>query len=228
MQASRWTTFSTETELRHAAIAFVLQCAQSAIAARGRFDIVLSGGHTPKSIYEGLCDASADWASWHVWHGDERCLPPEHEGRNSKMAHDAWLAHVSIPADHIHLIAAELGAIEAARLYSSALKDMGEFDLVLLGLGEDGHTASLFPGHAWESQPPMPAIPVSNAPKPPPDRVSMSASRLSLTKNVLYIVTGSDKQSAVNLWKNGAALPMQVITPENGADVYLDVAAVPV
>lgn len=227
MQANRWTTFATVAELRSAAVTFILNSANTAIAARQRFDIVLAGGSTPKSIYEALKTADTDWSKWHVWYGDERCLPPEHAERNSKMANDVWLSHVSIPATQIHHMPTELGSAEAAQRYSQSLAGLGEFDLVLLGLGEDAHTASLFPGHTWESQPPMPAIPVANAPKPPSDRVSLSASRLSLARQVLFIVTGVGKREAVTQWKRGDVLPVQVITPVSGVDIYIDAEAMP-
>lgn len=227
MQQHRWTTFATVAELRSAAVTFILQSASAAIAARQRFDVVLAGGSTPKSIYEALRDANTDWAKWHVWYGDERCLPPTHVERNSKMANDVWLSHVSIPATQIHPMPTELGSIEAARRYNQNLANIGEFDLVLLGLGEDAHTASLFPGHEWESHPPTPAIPVAHAPKPPSDRVSLSASRLSLARQVLFIVTGAGKQDAVAQWKRGDVLPVQAIKPATGLDVYLDAEAMP-
>lgn len=227
MQQHRWSTFSTVAELRNAAVDYILNAAQAAIAARGRFDIVLAGGSTPKSIYEALRNAPADWAHWHVWYGDERCLPPEHADRNSKMATDVWLAHVAIPATQQHSMPTEMGAVQAAQAYSRDLQGVETFDLVLLGLGEDGHTASLFPGLPWESEPPMPAISVGNAPKPPSDRVSLSASRLSQAKQVLFIVTGAGKREAVAQWQRGEVLPMQVIQPERGLDIYLDVEAIP-
>ena len=222
---NRWTHFSSITELRDAAVQYILHSAKSAITARQRFDIVLAGGSTPKTIYEALRSINTDWSKWHIWYGDERCLPPEHQDRNSKMAYSAWLSHIAIPADHIHAIPAELGAKEAAMHYSQELTCLDEFDLVLLGLGEDGHTASLFPGHLWESEPPMPAIPVAHAPKPPSDRVSLSAARLSSTRQVLFIVTGANKREAIAQWKQGQMLPVQAIKPLDGLDIYLDAEA---
>jgi len=226
MQIARWKVFTTVAELRDAAIIAVLNSARTAIAARGRFDLVLAGGSTPRDIYQALRHAGADWSKWHVWYGDERCLPPQHEDRNSKMAEDAWLNHVCIHAAQVHPMPTELGSLEAAKRYSQSLSDLAEFDLVLLGLGEDAHTASLFPGQAWESQPAQPAIAVANAPKPPPDRVSLSASRLSLARQVLFIVTGAGKQDAVARWKQGELLPVRAICPVAGVDIFLDAEAV--
>ncbi|MFM9912432.1 MAG: 6-phosphogluconolactonase [Methylophilaceae bacterium] len=204
-------------------IGFVLSAAQAAIASRGRFDIVLAGGTTPRDIYQTLRAEKSDWAHWHIWYGDERCLPAVHPERNSKMAQDVWLSHVTIPAAQIHPMPTELGAKAAVAAYNQALQGVGDFDLVLLGIGEDGHTASLFPGHAWEGT--TPTIAVSNAPKPPSDRVSLSASRLSQSRQVLIIVTGSNKRKAVQKWRSGVSLPVAAIAPKPGVDVYLDVAA---
>lgn len=219
----RWTIFNSERALCEAALNLILQTAAQAIAQRGRFDIVLAGGTTPLSIYQELRKANADWARWYVWYGDERCLPPDDAERNSKMAYDAWLKHVPIPLRQIHVIPAELGAIKAAANYNMQLAMLGDFDLVLLGMGEDGHTASLFPGNAWDNG--DAAIAVNGAPKPPSDRVSLSASRLSHARHVLFLVTGPGKQDAVNAWRRGTILPVAAISSKGPLDVFLDPAA---
>lgn len=224
-QDVRWNRFQRSDELRAAARDAVIHAANEAIAERGRFLIVLAGGSTPKVVYQMLREAGTDWSKWHVYFGDERCLPADHADRNSKMAEDALLAHVPVPRGQIHPIPAELGGGEGADAYCDTLKGVEDFDLVLLGLGEDGHTASLFPGHAWEHNPPRAAIAVKHAPKPPSDRVSIAASRLSQARRVLFLVEGAGKQHAVSQWKNGVFLPVRAITPACGVDVYLDSAA---
>ncbi|MCX7627524.1 MAG: 6-phosphogluconolactonase [Methylophilaceae bacterium] len=224
-QICRWHVFPTNTELAQAAVQAILDAARQAIAARGRFDIVLAGGTTPRIVYEMLKDKDADWAYWHVWYGDERCLPPDDPERNSLMASQAWLNHVPIPVSQHHPIPAERGSVEGAAAYSAELAGVGTFDLVLLGMGEDGHTASLFPGHTWDHNPPTPAIPVRHAPKPPPERVSLSASRLSDARQVIFLVTGAGKRNAVQHWKGTGYMPVKAITPAAGVDVYLDATA---
>ncbi len=200
----------------------ILDAARQAITERGVFRIALAGGTTPRKIYERLRNADADWAAWHVYFGDERCLPPEHADRNSRMAELAWLNHVPIPRGQIHPIHAESGAEAAAADYAQTLQGIGLFDLVLLGLGEDGHTASLFPGQNWGSAPDSPdALPVRNAPKPPPDRVSLSAHRLSGARQVMFLVTGASKRQAVKDWRNKINIPAAAIAPANGVDVFL-------
>jgi len=222
-QQCRWHSYSTTAELEQAAVKAILLAAQQAIGLRGAFHIVLAGGTTPRRVYESLCRANADWAAWHVYIGDERCLPPDHAERNSRMAALAWLDHVAIPHEQIHPIPAEKGAEIAASSYAQTLAAIELFDLVLLGLGEDGHTASLFPGHELGSAPNAPAtLAVFDAPKPPPERVSLSACRLSAARQVMFLVTGAAKRQAIRDWRGGVAIPAASIAPASGVDIYLE------
>ena len=222
-QQCRWHGYSTTTELEQAAAQAILHAAQQAIGQRRAFHIVLAGGTSPRRVYELLRKADTDWAAWHVYFGDERCLPPDHAERNSRMAAQAWLDHVAIPANQIHSIPAEMGAEAAAQAYARTVKGIEQFDLVLLGLGEDGHTASLFPGHELGKAPDAPAaIAVFNSPKPPPQRVSLSAYRLGAAHQVMFLVTGAAKQQAIMDWRNRVSIPATAITPANGVDVYLE------
>ena len=226
VQAARWHVFPDDASLVANALARVLAAARDAIAQRGAFDIVLAGGNTPRKLYRALRNTDADWPRWHAWFGDERCLPPDDAERNSKMARDEWLDHVAIPAANLHPIPAERGAREAAALYARDLRSVDVFDVVLLGLGEDGHTASLFPGHDWGTHADSPdLLAVFDAPKPPPERVSLSAQRLSRARAVLYLVEGAGKRNAIAAWKHGEAIPAASIAPGAGVDVLLDPAA---
>jgi 6-phosphogluconolactonase len=176
-------------------------------------------------VYDLLRAASTDWSRWHVYFGDERCLPPDHAERNSRMAKDVWLERVPIAPDQLHVIPAELGAAAAAQRYADTLRGVGDFDLVLLGLGEDGHTASLFPGHDWGDAPDAPdVLAVFDAPKPPPQRVSLSAARLSRAREVLFLVEGETKRDAVGRWRAGEQLPAAAIRPAVGIDVLAEFA----
>ena len=222
-QKCRWLACSTTAELEQAALQAILHSAQHAISLRGAFHIVLAGGTTPHRVYELLRKADAVWAAWHIYFGDERCLPPDHAERNSYMASLAWLDHVAIPSSQVHLIPAERGAEIAANAYAQTLSGIELFDLVLLGLGEDGHTASLFPNHDLGNTPAAPAtLAVFDAPKPPPQRVSLSAQRLSAARQVMFLVTGAAKQQAINDWQNGVDIPAAAIAPAGGVDVYLE------
>lgn len=217
-QLSRWYLFDTQEAINQAALKRILQAAEDASAKRGRFTIVLAGGSTPKSVYELLRHAKADWSKWHVYHDDDRCLPVDHKDRNSLMAREAWLNHVEIPSEQVYDIPAELGSVEGAKVYARTLADEGEFDLVLLGLGEDGHTASLFPDHPVDNT--ADAVPVFDSPKPPPERITLSQNRLSNAREVVFLVTGAGKQEAVDNWRKGVAIPATLIQPKNGVDVY--------
>jgi 6-phosphogluconolactonase len=200
--------------------------AESAIAARGVFHLVLAGGTTPLALYRALADREAGDRRWQVWYGDERCLPVNHPERNSVMAETAWLAASRIPPECRRPIPAEHGAQAAATLYIDRLKGVGEFDVVLLGMGEDGHTASLFPGHDWGAAPDSPdVLAVLDAPKPPPERVSLSAGRLGRSQRVWLVITGAGKHEALTRWKNGVVLPVSVVQGKQETVGWLDVAA---
>ncbi len=220
--AVRWHAMAGSSALRQEACRLILDAAANAIAARGCFSLVLAGGNTPTPIYTALRDADTDWSRWDVWFGDERCLPVGDAERNSTMATHAWLGHVPIPRERIHVIAAELGATAAAALYADALSGVGAFDLVLLGLGEDGHTASLFPDHELGTAADAPdALAILDAPKPPPQRVSLSAARLSHARSALFLVEGAGKRDAVQRWRQGDDIPASAIHARAGTDVLV-------
>jgi 6-phosphogluconolactonase len=219
----RWHPVADAQALQDAALTAILASATAAIAERGRFHLVLAGGTTPRAVYQRLGSADTDWRAWHVWFGDERCRPADDAERNSRMAALAWLDGVPIPAAQIHPIEAELGALQAAENYAQTLKTVGDFDLVLLGLGEDGHTASLFPGHPWGDTPGSPdTLAVFDAPKPPPQRVSLSAARLARTRQALFIVGGESKRAAVTDWRSGQDIPARAVMPSAGVDVLVE------
>lgn len=225
VQRCRWHAATDGQALQRAAVEAVLSGAARAIRERGRFHLVLAGGHTPRDVYRALRAARTDWSAWHLYFGDERCVPPDDPARNSRMALEAWLDSVPVPARQVHAIPAELGAPEAARMYAEMLRTVGDFDLVLLGLGEDGHTASLFPGREWGTERGAPdALAVFDAPKPPPERVSLSAARLSRARQVIFLVAGESKRRAVSEWRAGKNIPARSIVPAAGVDVLLESA----
>ncbi|NOS88564.1 MAG: 6-phosphogluconolactonase [Methylococcaceae bacterium] len=222
-EQSVWQVLATADDVAVAVYAEIMAAAQRAIAAHGGFKLVLAGGGTPEKVYRMLAEADTDWSKWWVYYGDERCLPADHADRNSVMARLAFLDQVSIPAEQIFTIPAELGPVLAAQQYQAVLATALPFDVVLLGMGEDGHTASLFPGH--QHAPDELAHAVYNSPKPPPERVSISAYALSQAQQVMFIVTGSNKQDAVKSWRAGEELPVAAIAPVNPVVIYIDKAA---
>jgi 6-phosphogluconolactonase len=218
-----WKSYATATQVAQAVCEDILQHAQQAITERGCFKLVLAGGSTPEQVYRLLAEQATDWSKWFIYYGDERCLPADHTDRNSVMAARAWLDQVDIPAAQVLTMPTELGALAAAKQYQAQLEGALPFDMVLLGMGEDGHTASLFPGHTHDEHEWVHAV--FNAPKPPPERISLSAKALSNTRRLLFIITGAGKQVAVQQWRAGVALPVQTITPTVGVDIYIDTAA---
>lgn len=185
--------------------------------------MVLAGGRTPVRVYRQLAGSAVDWSAWQLYFGDERCLPADHAERNSVMAASAWLEQVDIPPGNVHPIPAERGAFAAASAYAALLQAARPFDLVLLGMGEDGHTASLFPGHDY---PPHESVyAVHNAPKPPAERVSLSQETLSDARDVLVLVTGAEKRRALRQWRDGEPLPVAQITARDSVTVLMDAAA---
>lgn len=218
----RWIPFADGAALRDHARRRVVEAARDAIGERQRFVIVLAGGNTPRALYRTLRDADTDWSHWHIYFGDERCVAAGDPDRNSVMAAESWLDHVPIPLSQRHPIPAELGAEAAAQLYARELENIGEFDLVLLGLGEDGHVASLFPRETKRrEESKADAIAVFDAPKPPPERVSLSAARLNRTRATMFLIEGQSKREAVQRWRAGEDIPASAILPRSGVDVLL-------
>jgi 6-phosphogluconolactonase len=225
MMEHGWRVYTDREALLKAALEIIRQCEAGSGNA---FSIVLAGGQTPLALYRMLAEEPMQWDKWRVYFGDERCLPPDHPERNSFQAAQVLLSHVPIPTGNIHVPFAELGATEAASRYRVQLKNVGVFDLVLLGLGEDGHTASLFPGHdIGAGQAAADVLPVFDAPKPPPERISLSAQRLSRARTVLFLVTGEGKREAVLRWRRGEQIPASRIHAQQRVIVLADEAACP-
>jgi len=218
-----WHVMPNAEELERAVAQRILSLAAAAIDGHGSFRIVLAGGRTPAAVYRRLAAADADWPRWQVWFGDERCLPADDPERNSVMAAQQWLTRVPIPPASIHPIPAEQGAVPAAAAYRAQVRAALPFDLVLLGMGEDGHTASLFPGHVHAQDELVHAV--HDAPKPPADRVSLGLAALNDAESVLLIATGSGKRAAIERWRRGEDLPVARLRGRHGVDVYLDAAA---
>ncbi len=224
--APQWRVFADSDALVRALADALCAEAAAAIAARGTFHLVLAGGTTPCALYAELARRGAGDARWHIWYGDERCLPADHPERNSAMAEAVWLAASNIPEAQRWPIPAEHGASEAAAVYADGLARVGDFDVALLGMGEDGHTASLFPDRDWGTAADSPdALAVFDAPKPPPERVSLSAARLNRSRRVWFVVTGSGKREALLRWRQGAKLPVSGVQGGLETVAWLDQVA---
>lgn len=204
--STRFELLGDARAVAHGAAQAIGACAREAVARRGRFRIVLAGGTTPLAAYRLLAREPLPWESWEVFFGDERCLPRNDPGRNDFSARKALLDRVPVPRDRIFEIPAELGPERAAADYSRTIASALPFDLVVLGMGEDGHTASLFPGQPVPG--PGLVVPVRAAPKPPPERVSLSFAALASCREMLVLVTGAGKRDALSAWRRGADLPV--------------------
>lgn len=201
----------------------ILKVAHDAINRSGNFRVVLSGGETPKRIYAALAEYKAStsfWQAWEIWFADERCLPTNDGQRNSRMAEDIWLGKVPVNRDKVFVIQAELGATKAAMLYHEALISVDSFDLTLLGIGVDGHTASLFPKDHQQNSIHASAIPVFDAPKAPSERVSLSLKRLNRSKQVFFLVAGQNKKHIVDNYISGVFMPASLIRGEEITQLF--------
>ncbi len=182
----------------------------------------MPGGTTPIETFRHLRHAEVDWSEWQIFFGDERCLPAGDPERNDSVADRHWLQHVKLRADQIHRIPAELGPDKAAQAYATTLAAARRLDLVLLGLGEDGHTASLFPAAPLGNAADAPAVlGVQSAPKLPRQRVSLSVSSINAADTVLVLASGRNKANAVARWCRGDSLPISAIRPSGTLQVML-------
>ncbi len=213
---AQWQTEADAAAVADAACRLIGVAARNAIAERNRFRLVLAGGSTPQATYQRLAASDQNWKRWSLYYGDERCVPPDDPERNSRMVIETGLAarvgkHFPIPT--------ELGAKPAATRYRERLKSAMPFDMVVLGMGEDGHTASLFPGHAW---PDKSVFAVKQAPKPPEERVTLSITALQDCRAMLILVTGEQKAAAVQQWRSGADLPVARVSDVDHALVLVE------
>ena len=184
----------------------------------GGRSLVLTGGTSPKRCYELLSELEVEWGRVSILFGDERCVPPLDPESNYRMAKESLLDRVN-PAS-VYRIPAELGPDAGASLYAEVVANTAPFDVVLLGVGEDGHVNSLFPGHPALHAKGLTAG-IHDSPKPPPQRVTMTFEAIRDAGRVIIIATGSGKASAVAMARRGET-PSGMIT---GARWLIDRAA---
>jgi 6-phosphogluconolactonase len=218
---------------RAAADLFIEQAAQS-INERNRFLVALNGGSTPTRLFELLATdyhEKADWSKVHVFWGDERCVPPDDADSSYGQARDILLSHVLIPDANIHRIKGELGPVEASKDYSLTLRgfaspplDWPRFDLVYLGMGEDGHTGSLFPGSPVDVS--EPTIPVTAYYQDrPANRVTLTPIVFNSAWMIVFMAIGEKKANTLaevlSDRYNPGLYPAQRIDPQDGKLIWL-------
>ena len=224
-----------ETLAREAARYFI-EIARDAAKQRGRFAVALSGGSTPKSLYSLLASAEfrdqVPWAQTHWFWGDERCVPPDDPQSNYRMVKEALLSKAPVPPSNVHRMAGEDAEPErAARRYEQELRTffggLPCLDLVLLGLGEEGHTASLFPGSpALEEQERWVVAPYVEKLKS--HRLTLTLPVINAAANVAFLVAGAGKREILKqVTSSEGDLPAQQVRPKRGKLVWMaDEAAV--
>ena len=207
--------------------------AREAVEHRGRFSVALSGGSTPGALYRLLAAqpyrGQIPWGDVYLFWGDERCVPPSDPASNYRLAEEALIGHVPLPADNVLRIRGELSPEAAARSYDRVLQDFycgprPRFDLVLLGLGSDGHTASLFPGSSTLAQTEQLAVPVeAHYQGRPAHRVTLTLPAINSARHVLFLVKGADKAEIVQavLENSEASFPAQQVRPVAGQLTWL-------
>jgi 6-phosphogluconolactonase len=226
--------------LSQQAAQYTVQLANQAIVTHGRFTIALAGGSTPKKLYALLAGepyrSQIDWASVEVFWGDERCVPPDSEDSNFHMAQEALLSKVPIPASQVHRMPADQPDHEAAcQAYTAEIRrtfgtdGIPSFDLIQLGIGPEGHTASLFPHQASLHEQQRLVMPVTVS-KPPPERLTFTPPLLNAARHVLFLVAGAEKADVVHAILEGEyqpdEYPAQIVRPTNGEVTWmLDTAA---
>ncbi|MCX6044309.1 MAG: 6-phosphogluconolactonase [Chloroflexi bacterium] len=223
-----------------------VELAKAAITTQGRFSVALSGGSTPAAMYKLLASEpyanQLDWGKIDVFWGDERCVPPDDSESNYRMAHETLLSHVPLPPANIHRIRGELAPQVGAQEYEATLREYfraapgaGRFDLVLLGMGNDGHTLSLFPGSEAArqemillSQPAQTQqrwVVANYVEKFSTWRITLTTQPVNAAANILFLVAGADKADALQQVlaepPQPPLLPAQLIKPINGQLIWM-------
>lgn len=226
--------FKGINELSQYAARTLIEIANKSIEERGRFTAALCGGGTPARIYELLGDQfqnEVDWKHVHFFWGDERCVPVDDPGNNYGQVKISLLDKISIPGENVHRILSELGPEPASKDYAHTLKAFSEpplawprFDLVFLGMGEDGHTASLFPRSLVDTDLPTLAV-TAHYQDRPANRVTLTPKVLNSSRNIFFLAAGQAKAVTLGRVLNGEysplELPAQRIAPKNGNLTWL-------
>jgi len=232
----------TKTDISLAVASRVAELAEQAVRERRRFTVALSGGSLMNILGPPLVSdplrSRIDWTAWEVFWADERCVPLESPESNFAAAKRVLFDHVPIPREQIHALEDSLEPAAAAAAYQARLKevfqpDAGQlprFDLVLLGMGEDGHTASLFPGHELLDEEHEWVAPVFDAPKPPAERITLTLPVINHAREVIFVVAGEGKahplQAVFDAQNSGQRPPATLVNQTSGSVTwFVDQAA---
>jgi 6-phosphogluconolactonase len=226
---SNVSVFETTEQLALAAAERFVEYASVVRGTTERFSVALSGGNTPRRVYEllatGQFKTRVEWSQVHLFFGDERCVPPEHPDSNYAMTHETLLSKITIPATNVHRMRGKGDANENALEYENELRTFfagrawPRFELVLLGMGEDGHTASLFPGSAASKESSRWVVPSRNE-QAGQDRITLTVPVFNHARRIMFLVTGKKKaqrlKEVLRPKPESEQLPVQTITPIEG------------
>lgn len=215
-----WHTYPTPELAAQAAADFMAGLIKQSLQQNNICHVALPGGNTPAKCFEYLSQHDINWQQVHWYLGDERCLPIGHAERNDTMIRQHLWLKIQASARTIHTIPAELGADIATEHYATVMNGI-TLDIALLGMGEDGHTASLFPGNS-ALQNTGSVVAVFNAPKPPVERVSLGITTLQRARHRMVLTTGAGKKQAIAQIHNKADLPVNNI---GEIDWFIDTTA---
>ncbi|KAI0067890.1 6-phosphogluconolactonase [Artomyces pyxidatus] len=226
-------SFPSTGDLSNSLADFILKAQREALEKRGKFTIAISGGSLPKTLTALIDKPGIKWNKWQVFYADERVVPLDDPDSNHKLAHDTLYSHVPLPASHIHTIDLSLAddleeladAYEKELIREFAQKDSARFpifDLVLLGTGPDGHTASLFPGHALLSEEDRWVAYIDDSPKPPPKRITLTYPVINHAARVVFVATGDGKKEVLKsiLDTPEAGLPAARVRPAHPGQLF--------
>jgi 6-phosphogluconolactonase len=228
--------FADLAALSQGAARHITAIAGQAIAQRGTFSIALSGGNTPRALFEQLAappfNKLNQWKNWEIYFGDERCVPPDHPDSNYRMAREELLQKVPIDPSHVYRMKGEADPQQAAMEYGQLMKEKfgdGGMDVILLGMGDDGHTASLFPGTAALNETKHRCV-ANFVPRMNTWRITLSAPFINKGNYIMILVAGAGKAGRVEQVLMGPRdpqmLPIQMIQPASGNLIWmLDAAA---
>ena len=233
MPTPTFNVFPDPPAVARAAAERIVALAAETIKTKRRFSVALSGGSTPRAVYELLATEFAGKISWdrvHIWWSDERCVPWDHVDSNTRMATETLLSKVSIPPERIHRVQTMMTRAAAASAYDQELRRFNvksPLDLILLGIGADGHTASLFPGSTALAEPSRWCV-SSQAPEgaPSPDRITFTFPVMR-TCPLLFMATGAEKKPVIEAIKTAKTptLPVQTACEQSVSEWFIDAAA---
>ncbi|KAJ3483412.1 hypothetical protein NLI96_g6335 [Meripilus lineatus] len=226
-------SFESFDTLQDSLSKFIIRAQRDSIEKKGRFTVAISGGSLPKQLNGLIGRAGVKWDKWHVFYADERVVPLDHEDSNHKLCLDQLFSKVPIPQDQIHTIDYSLADdlenladdYEQQLIREFASRDSARFpifDLILLGVGPDGHTASLFPGHELLSEEDRWVAYITDSPKPPPKRITLTYPVINHASRVAFVASGANKADVLKtvLDEPNVGLPASRVRPITPGQVY--------